>query len=56
MSKELTKIVSFTMTASEEDKLEKIAKDFLGSSNKSGMIRYWINQYKFEKLDERGQK
>jgi len=56
MPKELTKNVNFSMTSTEEEKLEQIAKEVLGSNNKSGMVRYWINQYRFEKPEERRQK
>ena len=56
MANELTKAVTVSMTPTEEEKLERISKEVLGSENKSGMIRYWINQYSFEKTDERGQK
>ncbi len=40
-----TKKVTFSMTKTEETKLEDIATEVLGSANKSGMIRYWINKH-----------
>ena len=54
--KELTKKVTFSLTATEIEQLEKIAKATLGKPNKSGMISYWINQNGFEKTKARGQK
>ncbi len=44
MSKELTKAVTISLTEKEEQDLIKVSKEFFGSSNKSGMIRYWITQ------------
>lgn len=43
---EKTKILSVSLTFSEIIKLEKISKKILGKKNKSGMIRYWINNSK----------
>lgn len=39
-----TKKATFSLTADEIEQLEDIAKRTLGKSNKSGMVRYWINQ------------
>ena len=44
MSKELTKAVTISLTKKEEQDLIKASKEFFGSSNKSGMVRYWITQ------------
>jgi hypothetical protein len=55
MSKEKTKAVTLSLTEQEEQDLIKISKNFFGTSNKSGMVRYWIKQNKRyvtkEKLD-----
>ena len=44
MVKELTKAVTISLTEKEEQDLIKVSKEFFGSSNKSGMVRYWITQ------------
>jgi len=44
MPKELTKAVTLSLTKQEEQNLIKVSKDFFGSSNKSGMVRYWLTQ------------
>jgi len=44
MAKEKTKAVTLSLTEKEEQDLIKVSKEFFGSSNKSGMVRYWITQ------------
>jgi hypothetical protein len=44
MGKEKTKAVTLSLTEKEEQDLIKVSKEFFGSSNKSGMVRYWITQ------------
>jgi hypothetical protein len=44
MSKDKTKAVTISLTKKEEQDLIKVSKEFFGSSNKSGMVRYWITQ------------
>ena len=44
MPKEKTKVLNLSLTESEITALEKISKEFFGSFNKSGMVRYWITQ------------
>lgn len=44
MPKEKTKAVTISLTEQEEKDLIKVSKEFFGSSNKSGMVRYWITQ------------
>jgi len=39
-----TKAVTISLTEKEEQYLIKVSKEFFGSSNKSGMVRYWITQ------------
>lgn len=46
MTKEKTKAVTISLTAQEEKDLIEISKKFFGQSNKSGMVRYWINKNK----------
>lgn len=48
---EKTKKVTVSLTSDEENKLIKISKNFFGNSNKSGMIRYWINKFSVNKKD-----
>ena len=43
-NKEKTKAVTLSLTKQEEKDLTKVSKEFFGSSNKSGMVRYWITQ------------
>ena len=43
-NKEKTKAVTLSLTEKEEQDLIKVSKEFFGSSNKSGMVRYWITQ------------
>ena len=52
--KELTKKVTFSLTATEIEQLEKIAKNTLGKPNKSGMISYWINQNNLKNCKREG--
>lgn len=42
------KITAFSMKlkASETKELERISKEVLGKTNKTGIVRYWINQYR----------
>lgn len=49
MAKEFTKKVTVTMTATEQEKAKEIAEEVLGNDNISGLFRYWIKQYGFEK-------
>ncbi len=49
MTKEKTKAVTLSLTKSEEQDLIDISKKLFGKSNKSGMIRYWLNQNRLEK-------
>ena len=44
MSKEKTKVLNLSLTEKEIESLEKISKEFFGTPNKSGMVRYWITQ------------
>lgn len=44
MAKEKTKAVTLSLTEQEEKDLIKVSKEFFGTSNKSGMVRYWITQ------------
>ena len=46
MAKEKTKVLNASLTPTEIKNLEDISKEFFGTENKSGMIRYWINKYK----------
>ena len=46
MSKEKTKVLNVSLTSSEIKRLEEISKEVLGVENKSGIIRYWINNHK----------
>jgi len=48
MAKEKTKAVTLSLKPSEEKDLIKVSEDFFGSSNKSGMVSYWINKAKKE--------
>lgn len=51
-----TKLFNASLTEDEIKALEYISKDFFGKSNKSGMIRYWINSNRLDKAEVRGQK
>jgi hypothetical protein len=44
MKKGKTKAVTLSLTEEEEINLIRISEKFFGSSNKSGMVRYWITQ------------
>lgn len=44
MPKEKTKVLNLSLTEKEIEALEKISKEFFGTTNKSGMVRYWITQ------------
>ena len=44
--KEVTKVANLSLKKSEIRDLERISIEVLGHKNKSGMVRYWINQYK----------
>ena len=44
MPKEKTKAVTLSLTKQEEKDLIKVSKEFFGTSNKSGMVRYWITK------------
>lgn len=54
--KELTKKVTFSLTATEIEQLGEIAKTTLGKSNKSGMISYWINLNNLKNCKSEGKK
>jgi hypothetical protein len=56
MDKEKTKKVTFSLTATEVEQLEKIAKKTLGKPNKSGMISYWINLNNLKNCKSEGKK
>lgn len=56
MDKELTKKVTFSLTATEVERLEEIAKVTLGKPNKSGMISFWINQSNLKNCKSAGKK
>ena len=43
-NKEKTKAVTISLTQQEEKDLIEISENFFGTSNKSGMVRYWITQ------------
>ena len=47
-----TKVVSLSLTEDEEKDLIRISKEILGNSNKSGLVRYWINQANSERINE----
>jgi hypothetical protein len=44
--KEKTKVLNVSLTPSEIKRLEEISKEVFGKENKSGIIRYWINNHK----------
>ena len=44
-TKEKTKVFNASLTPTEIKRLEEISKEVFGTSNKSGMVRYWINNY-----------
>jgi len=44
-TKEKTKVFNASLTPSEIKRLEEISKEVFGITNKSGMVRYWINGY-----------
>jgi len=44
--KEKTKVLNASLTPTEIKRLEEISKEVLGTANKSGIIRYWINNHK----------
>ena len=44
MGKEKTKVLNLSLTEKEIEALENISKEFFGTPNKSGMVRYWITQ------------
>lgn len=44
--KETTKVLNLSLTPSEIKTLEDISKGFFGKENKSGMVRFWINNHK----------
>jgi len=44
--KEKTKVLNVSLTQTEINLLEVLSKQILGVENKSGLIRYWINQFK----------
>jgi hypothetical protein len=45
-TKEKTKVFNASLTPTEIKRLEEISKEVLGAENKSGIIRYWINNHK----------
>lgn len=56
MPKEITKVLNLSLTQSEIEQLEEISKQFFGKANKSGMVRYWINQNSLKKYTSGGKK
>lgn len=46
MNKEPKNNVTLSLTKDEEQDLKDISKNILGKSDKTGMVRYWINQAK----------
>jgi len=46
MVKENTKVLNVSLTPSEIKRLKEISKEVLGAENKSGLVRYWINNHK----------
>ena len=48
-TKEKTKVLNVSLTPIEIKRLEEISKEVLGTENKSGIIRYWINNFKSNK-------
>lgn len=46
MAKQKTKAVTLSLTEQEERDLSSISEEFFGTSNKSGMVRYWITKNK----------
>tara|TARA_B110000093_G_C12765512_1_gene324374 strand:+ start:570 stop:719 length:150 start_codon:yes stop_codon:yes gene_type:complete len=46
MEKEKTKVLNVSLTPTEIKRLEEISKEVLGTENKSGIIRYWLNNHK----------
>ena len=56
MSKGKTKAVTLSLTEQEEKDLIKISENFFGTSNKSGMVRYWINQNNLKNCKSEGKK
>ena len=56
MGKEKTKAVTLSLTEQEEQALIEISENFLGTSNKSGMVRYWINQNNLKNCKSDGKK
>ena len=53
MSNEKTKAVTLSLTPTEEEELIIISAHFLGKSNKSGIVRRWMSEYKFKNPDWR---
>ena len=47
-SKEKQEAVTLTLTAGEREDLKVIAINTLGSSNMTGLVRFWINKAKNE--------
>ena len=45
MEKEKTKVLNVSLTPTEIKRLEEISKELFGIKNKSGIIRYWINNH-----------
>ena len=56
MCNQRTKAVTLSLTEQEEKDLIKISENFFGTSNKSGMVRYWINQNNFSNCKSDGKK
>ena len=50
--RQTSKVVSLSLTKEEEEDLIRISKDILGSSNKSGLVRFWINKANSERINE----
>ncbi len=45
MEQEKTKVFNASLTPTEITRLEEISKKVLGKENKSGIIRFWINNF-----------
>lgn len=44
--------VTLSLSIEEENDLKDISKHILGKSDKTGMVRYWINQAKKEYINQ----
>jgi len=53
-TKQKTKAVTLSLTKNEEQDLINISEKFFGTSNKSGMVRYWITQNNLKNCKSEG--